>query len=978
MEDKPPTRDQLQEELARLRRQLGEAQEAADRQQGTQEALRESEARYRLLFESSPDAVVLYAPDGRVLHVNQAFVDTYGWSREEWLGRRIDFVAPGEGKKTRQAIATAMAGRKMEMESRRLTKDGRVLDVHISVAPFQAEQGGLTGIYVIHRDITDKKRAEEALRESQARYRLLLDASPDPITVYDAQGRVTYVNPAFEETFGWRQAELAGRGIDFVPPHEMERTREAVRRTLEGEKVFLESQRLTKDGRLLDIQLKTAIFTDPQGNLAGDIVIYRDITQQKKAAEALRASQERHLLLLDASPDPITVYDAQGQVTYVNPAFTQTFGWSQAELAGRGIDFVPPHEMERTREAVQRTLRGENVLLESQRLTKDGRLLDIQLRTAIFRDPQGNLAGDIVIYRDISQRKRAEEELKRHRDHLEELVAERTLELRQANRELQQAIEEHQRTAEALLAAQANYLRLYEESSKVGALYRSLFDSSADAIIVYDLAGRVQFLNQAFTNIFGWSQEELANRRLDFVPASEQEATRRKVSAVMGEGQPRREFQTRRYTKDGRLLEVEISASRFDDHQGRPAGMVVIIRDTTERIRAQAEKERLEQQLRQALKMEAVGVLASGIAHDFNNILQAVSGYLQLMLASQEHSLAFWAGQIQEMDRLLQRGGELVRGLLTFGRKMMPQLSPLNLNQVIASIVAVLERTIPPMIRIETRLAPDLWEIAGDANQVEHLLVNLAGNARDAMPEGGRLLIETSNETWDEVSLRHYPDMAPGRYVLLKVADSGLGMDPETQQHIFEPFFTTKGVGVGTGLGLSTVYGIVKGHGGHITCYSTPGQGTVFNIHWPVLERPEAQALSPAPAPENIPGGQETILLVDDEPAIVEVAREMLERQGYTVLTALSGEEALAAYDQASAGVDLVILDLGMPGMGGHRALDRLRQMDPLARVIVASGYSDSLQIDRCLRAGAAEFIAKPYRLQELLKKVREVLDRRR
>ncbi len=965
----------LSTELEDLRRRLAEAQEGLTRQRLTEEALRESEARFRLLFDASPDAVVIYNQDGTVLDLNQAFANTYGWSREECLGKLIDFVPPEEVEVTKQAILETLAGRNVEFETRRRTKDGRLLDVQINTAPYHDPQGDLTGIYVIHRDVTARNKSEAALRESERRYRQLLTASPDPITVYDHEGRVVYVNPAFEQAFGWTQEELAGKGIDFVPPHEVERTRDAVARTLRGENVLLESQRLTKDGRLLDIQLKTAMFTDPDGKLAGDIVIYRDISQRKRAEEALRASQERYRLLLDTSPDPITVYDHEGGVVYVNPAFEQAFGWSQGELAGKGIDFVPPHEVERTREAVARTLRGENVLLESQRLTKDGRLLDIQLKTAIFTDREGKLAGDIVIYRDISQRKRAEEELKRHRDRLEEMVEERTSELSRANRDLQAEIAEHKRTAQALVAAEGRYRRLYQESVRAEALYRSLFNSSPDAIIVYGMNGRVQFLNPSFTQIFGWTQEELANRRLDFVPDSERESTHQAVNVVIQEGRQRRDFQTKRFTKDGRLLDVNISASRFDDHQGNPAGMVVIIRDTTEQLRSQRERERLEVQLRQAQKMEAVGVLASGIAHDFNNILQVATGYLQRMLTLDDPGVDPYRQRLREMDRLMVRGANLVRGLLTFGRKVTPELSVLDLNQALTHIVEVLAHTIPKMVRIETSFAADLKPIRGDANQIEQLLMNLASNARDAMPGGGRLLVETMNYSLPPGQAASQPGLAPGDYVLLKVSDTGCGMDRETLQHIFEPFFTTKIVGKGTGMGLSTVYGIVQGHGGHINCYSEVGRGTVFNIYLPVLAKDDARREPDPQEKAPLPGGEETILLVDDEAAILEVASELLLHYGYRVLTAASGEEALSAYSLHRGEISLVILDLGMPGMGGQGALEGLLKLDPRARILIASGYSGDNQVTRCLGAGAADFIPKPYRLDDLLRKVRGLLD---
>ncbi len=968
--------DDLLEEVVRLRRENQKLRHRGDIHQRIEAALQERDNRYSLLIESSPDAVILYNPEGKVLYVNPAFERIYGWSRQEWLGRRIDFVPIEEKKVTSRGIEDTLAGQCIDIETRRLTKDGRRLDIHLKTAPLLDRDGELAGLYVIHRDVTEKKANEAALRASEQRYRQLLEASPDPITVYDANGVVSYVNPSFEQTFGWTLEELAGRGIDFVPEQERQRTAEAVQRTLEGENVLLETQRLTKDGRLLDIQLKTAAFTDSAGNLAGDIVIYRDISERKKTEEALRASEQRYRQLLDASPDPITVYDASGVAVYVNPSFEQTFGWTLDELAGRGIDFVPEHERRRTAQAVQQTLEGQNVLLETQRLTKDGRLLDIQLKTAAFTDSAGNLAGDIVIYRDISRRKQYERELRQHRDHLEELVQGRTAELRQANRQLQMEVEERKRTTEALRVAQVRYRRLYDRSKKNESLYRSLFNSSPDAIVVYDMEGRVRHLNPSFTQIFGWVTEELEGRRLDFVPESEKEITQLQVVKTVRDGTQRRDFQTRRLTKDGRLLHVNVSGARYEDHLGNPAGVIVILRDTTERIEAQQERERLQQQLRQAQKMEAVGVLASGIAHDFNNILQAISGYLQMVEMQDFKDLGALRNQWLEVNRLVQRGADLVDGLLTFGRKVKPELKAVDFNHTIERTVRMLERTIPKMVQIQTDLAPDLWCISGDANQLEQMLVNLASNAQDAMPQGGTLVIKTRNLSLSEPMDCDQGALPPGDYVQLRVSDTGRGMDQATVEHIFEPFFTTKGVNQGTGLGLSTVYGIVKGHRGHIVCKSAPGWGTTFEVRLPARRRAgQATGDRSTKTDRTAVCGSETILFVDDEPAIREVGSAALSQFGYQPITAACGEEALEVFHRRCDEIDLVVLDLGMPGMGGLQCLRRILRQDPGARVIIASGYSDRQHVDEALNAGAAQFIAKPYRIGQMVEAVRQVID---
>ncbi len=688
----------LARENQRLRDRLAAVERAAARQQAVEAALRDSRERYRLLIESFPDAVVLYDPDGRVVYVNQAFVDTYGWQREEWLGRKIDFVPPEETEKTRNAIDRVLAGEDLVLETRRNTRDGRTLDVRIRPAPFRAPDGELLGVYVIHRDVTEKKRRERALRESEERYRKLLDASPDPISVYDARGKVTYVNPAFQETFGW--------GLE--------------------------------------------------------------------------------------------------------------------ELAGRGIDFVPPHEVERTRDAVRRTLAGETVLLETQRLTKDGRLLDIQLKTTIFHNDDGSLAGDIVIYRDVTTLKHAQRELARHQDHLETLVKDRTRELEAANERLQREIRD---------------------------------------------------------------------------------------------------------------------------------------------------RKRLEVQLLQSQKMEALGTLAGGIAHDFRNLLQVIHGYAETLLRNRTADDPERT-DLQKVLRAARRGADLTSQLLTFSRRMDVELRPLDLNREVREIATMLRRTIPRMVDLELALADTLVAVEGDPGQIEQALLNLALNAKDAMPDGGRLTIATGVGDGDgDLPL-------DGPTVWLEVRDTGHGMTPDLADHIFDPFFTTKAVGQGTGLGLSTVYGIVRGHGGHITCRSQPGAGTAFRIHLPRYEGPLPAPADPAAAEAAVSAGATgTVLVVDDEPEIRDLARMFLEKDGFEVATASSGEEALDTY-RLRGDIDLVVLDLGMPGMGGRACLRRLLETDPDARVLVATGYASDGQAAGILEDGARALINKPYRARDLVARVREILER--
>jgi CheY-like chemotaxis protein len=371
--------------------------------------------------------------------------------------------------------------------------------------------------------------------------------------------------------------------------------------------------------------------------------------------------------------------------------------------------------------------------------------------------------------------------------------------------------------------------------------------------------------------------------------------------------------------------------------------------------------------------MEAVGTLAGGIAHDFNNLLQAVQGYAELLLLSRGKKEPGYQ-ELHEISRAAKRGGELTRQLLTFSRKEESRLRPIDLNREVMDVRELLLRTIAKMIEIKLHLAVELKSINGDPGQIEQVLMNLAVNAKDSMPDGGKLVIETENVLLDEEYCKKHVEVRSGEYVLLTVSDTGHGMDQQTLEHIFEPFFTTKEVGEGTGLGLATVYGIVKGHGGFILCNSKPGEGTTFKVYFPAIEPHGASVVM---KDVTIPprGDGEVILVVDDEDFIRDLGEKILTGYGYQVLTASDGENALEIYGKERGRIDLVLLDLIMPGMGGGRCLESLLEIDPQAKVLIASGYSPGGPTRKALDAGAHGFVRKPYEVRDLLRVVQETLD---
>jgi len=502
-------------------------------------------------------------------------------------------------------------------------------------------------------------------------------------------------------------------------------------------------------------------------------------------------------------------------------------------------------------------------------------------------------------------------------------------------------------------------------------------DVAGVMLVAINADEKVTLINKKGCEILGYDEKEIIGKNWfdNFLPKEMKNEVSRVFRQLMdGESELVEYFENPVVTKSGKERIIAWHNTLLKDENGNIQATLSSGEDITEQKRAEEEKEKIQAQLLQAQKMEAVGTLAGGISHDFNNILQAISGYVQLLLIKKEEKDPD-ISYLNQIDRSAQRASELTKELLIFSRKVESNLRPVNLNQEVAQVHKILQRTIPKMIAIELHLAEDIKILNGDPIQLEQIMMNIGVNANDAMPDGGKLVFETRNVVIDEGYCKTHAGAVPGEYVQLAISDTGYGMDKEALEHIFEPFYTTKEIGKGTGLGLAMVYGIVKSHGGYIIAYSEPGNGTVFKIYFPVLEEEFIeQELEPEKEAE-IRGGHETILLVDDEETILEIGQEMLREYGYTTITAESGERAVEIYKSEENRIDLVILDLGMPGMGGHKCLTELIRIDPEIKVLIASGYTSSDKITEALKGGAAGFIGKPYHLRDMLGKTRELLD---
>jgi two-component system, cell cycle sensor histidine kinase and response regulator CckA len=501
-------------------------------------------------------------------------------------------------------------------------------------------------------------------------------------------------------------------------------------------------------------------------------------------------------------------------------------------------------------------------------------------------------------------------------------------------------------------------------------LLQAVFENAPLGIAIADAGGRFVEVNQAFLEMLGYTREEA--RALSFIdithPEDRAETLRLSEAARRGEAASYR-MEKRYVTKAGDFIWVVDRVTVLRDAGGAVLYWVGIIESIMERRQAEKERQQMAAQAQQAQKMEAIGTLAGGIAHDFNNLLMAIQGNISLLLLNKEphHRDTTY---LKNIETAVQRASELTRQIVGFARGGKYEVRATDLNQVLAKTADMFGRS-KKEITVHTHLQRDLWTVEADQSQIEQVLLGMFVNAWQAMPDGGELRLTTTNTVVDPQDPQKPPDAAPGRYACIAIVDTGIGMDAAVQARIFEPFFTTKAAGQATGLGLSSAFGIIKNHRGFITVQSQPGRGSIFRIYLPAAER--ERALAPPPRKQTDPTVH-TVLLVEDEEIVAEIGRQMLERLGYRVLLARSGAEALALYARQQAEIDLVILDMIMPGMGGGAVFDQLRDINPQAPVLLSSGYSLNGQALHILKRGCRGFIQKPFSIEQLEQKIRESL----
>ncbi len=893
------------------------------------------EEKYRVLVENSLQGLSI-VQDDRFIFCNNALAAMTGYSVKELLAfpSSIDLVHPDDKTTVYNRHQDRIAGKPVPTSHvhRIIKKDGSIGWVEVNAIALEFNRR--PAVQVVNMDITDRRNAEIALQKSEARFRSLLETTSDWVWEIDRNGFFTYVSPKAKDLLGYESEEIIGKkASDFIAKEEAALVSTFFEDILKSCQPFSGVQHInrSKDGREIVLETNGAPLLDPYGNLLGYHGISRDITYRKQAEEALRRSEKLVSDIIDGSPFPQMVIGKDHRIIKWNRALEKYSGIRAKDVVGTDqhwrscykekrplmIDLLADGAVEKIPQLYAGKYEKSKLLDGAYELTnffpeagENGKWL--YTTASAIKDSNGNIVGAMAIVDDVTEKKNAEEELRESREYLAQII-------NQISDPIFVKDSEHK------YVLVNNALCAFEGRPREQLLGQDSFEDHHDALTAS--------LIERESEVFRTGKEDLSE---DIIT-----------------------------DREGKTHTLLAKKGLLVDKKGNRQ-IVGVLRDITER-------KHLEAQFLQAQKMEAVGVLAGGIAHDFNNLLNVINGYCELVLddLAEDNPMR---NDIQQISQAGTRAKSLTSQLLAFSRKQILQPAILDLNDALANINSMLRRLIPENIDLVITAQSCLGLIYADPGQVQQILMNLVINARDAMPQGGKLTIEAANVYHDEEYVRSHPDVKVGSYVMLAISDNGIGMDETIKAHLFEPFFTTKGKVKGTGLGLSTVYGIVKQSDGFIWVYSEPGQGTAFKVFFPRVEGKVAKLKNEIKS-EQRTQGVETVLLIEDEPSVRSLAARILRERGYTVLEASNGQEALDVAHKYAGAIHMALTDVIMPGMSCRDLVSRLDAMRPGIRVLYASGYTDNAIVHHGILDSGVAFLQKPFTVENLEHKVREVLD---
>ncbi|MEP6849709.1 MAG: PAS domain S-box protein [Acidobacteriota bacterium] len=888
--------------------------------------LEASETRYRRLFEAARDGIlILDAETGKIVDANPFMLELLSYKYEEFIGKELwEIGLLADEAANKAAFRELLEVGYIRYEDLPLkSKEGTQREIEFISNVY--DEGRHKVIQCNIRDITQRKKLECDLIESEARKGAILESALDCIIAIDDRGSVLEFNPAAERVFGYSRADVMGKELAklIIPPGSREDHRSGLarfRKTGEGPMIGkrIEIIAMRSDGSEFSAELALSVLY--LKGKATFTAYLRDLTTQKKARD--QAEQKTALLRIAGK-----IARLGGWVIELP---SRTLTWSDENciihdvplgykptLAEGIASYLPENRAEVMRcvDACERD--GTSYDFELPITTAKGRQIWVRSIGEAVRDASGKIVRLQGAIQDITDRKLAEE-LLRQRDSL---------------------------------------IRIASKLTQTGGWAVEVADNKVFwSDDVFDL---LEFPPGAPPKL----AEALA-----LYPEPGREKVVAGLEACSTDGVPM-DIEVEIFTATGRPLWVRLCAEADRDADGKITRVQGAFQDITSR-------RYIEDQLRQGQKLESVGLLAGGIAHDFNNMLTAINGYSELTLRRMKNDDPL-RHNIAEIKKAGERSAELTNQLLAFSRLQILQPEVLSINRIIADTGSMLERLIGENIQLVTVLNPKVGQVKVDPGQLSQIITNLSVNARDAMPDGGKLTFETRNVFLDFEYAKNHVHVLPGAYVMLAVSDTGTGMEAVTQEHLFEPFYTTKAVGKGTGLGLATVYGIVKQSGGNINMYSELGVGTTFKIYLPrVMEADEAPHAEPHPS--EFPLGTETILLVEDEEIVRRLAGEVLETGGYTIIEAPNGREALAFCREHPGRIDMLMTDVVMPEMGGPELAVKIRDLFPDMAVLFTSGYTDDAIVRHGVIEANTNFIQKPFTTIDLARKVRQILDDRK